>query len=53
MTAFPAILKPWRDDRPIFIAALFIVAILVAGAAYTWERFGSAPRVKKTLEVFR
>ena len=53
MTAFPAILKPSRDDRPIFIAALFIVAILVAGAAYTWEPFGSAPRVKKTLEVFR
>ena len=43
MTAFPAILKPSRDDRPIFIAALFIVAILIAGTAYTWQRFGSAP----------
>jgi ribose transport system permease protein len=43
VTAFPAILKPSRDDRPIFIAALFIVAILIAGTAYTWERFGSAP----------
>ena len=43
MTAFPALLKPSRDDRPIFIAALFIVAILAAGTAYTWERFGSAP----------
>jgi ribose transport system permease protein len=43
VTAFPAILKPSRDDRPIFIAALFIVAILAAGTAYTWERFGSAP----------
>ena len=43
MTAFPAILKPSRDDRPILIAALFIVAILIAGTAYTWERFGSAP----------
>ena len=32
-----------RDDRPIAIAALFIVAILIAGTAYTWARFGSAP----------
>jgi ribose transport system permease protein len=32
-----------RDDRPIAIAALFIVAILIAGTAYTWTRFGSAP----------
>jgi ribose transport system permease protein len=32
-----------RDDRPIAIAALFIVAILLAGTVYTWERFGSAP----------
>ncbi len=32
-----------RDDRPIAIAALFIVVILVAGTAYTLERFGSAP----------
>jgi ribose transport system permease protein len=32
-----------RDDRPILMAALFIVVILVAGTAYTWERFGSAP----------
>ena len=31
-----------RDDRPILIAALFIVAILFAGTAYTRERFGSA-----------
>jgi ribose transport system permease protein len=43
VTAFPAILKPSRDDRPILIAALFIVAILVAGTIYTWQRFGSAP----------
>jgi ribose transport system permease protein len=43
VTTFPAILKPSRDDRPILIAALFIVAILVAGTIYTWERFGSAP----------
>ena len=43
MTAFPAILKPSRDDRPILIAALFIVAILIAGTAYTLHRFGSAP----------
>ena len=32
-----------RDDRPIFIAALFIVAILIAGTVYTVTRFGSAP----------
>ena len=43
MTALSVILKPSRDDRPILIAALFIVAILVAGTAYTLERFGSAP----------
>ena len=43
MSAFPAILKPSRDDRPILIAALFIVAILLAGTAYTWRQFGSAP----------
>ena len=43
MTAIPARLTLPRDDRPIVIAALFIVAILIAGTAYTWERFGSAP----------
>ena len=43
MTALSLILKPSREDRPILIAALFIVAILVAGTAYTLERFGSAP----------
>ena len=32
-----------RDDRPIVIAALFIVIILIAGTAYTMQRFGSAP----------
>ena len=32
-----------RDDRPIVIAALFILVILVAGTAYTIVRFGSAP----------
>jgi ribose transport system permease protein len=43
VTALPAILKPSRDDRPILIAALFIVAILIAGTVYTLHRFGSAP----------
>ena len=43
MTVLPANLTLSRDDRPIFIAALFIVAILIAGTAYTWQRFGSAP----------
>lgn len=32
-----------RDDRPILIAAVFIVVILVAGTVYTFARFGSAP----------
>ncbi len=32
-----------RDDKPIVIAALFIIAILIGGTAYTWTRFGSAP----------
>jgi ribose transport system permease protein len=32
-----------RDDRPIAIAALFIIAILVAGTSYTLWKFGSAP----------
>jgi ribose transport system permease protein len=43
VTALSVILKPSREDRPILIAALFIVAILIAGTAYTLERFGSAP----------
>jgi ribose transport system permease protein len=48
VTAITAILKPSRDDRPILIAALFIVAILVAGTLYTWQRFGSAPLLSPT-----
>jgi ribose transport system permease protein len=43
VTALSVILKPSREVRPILIAALFIVAILIAGTAYTLERFGSAP----------
>jgi hypothetical protein len=35
VTVIPTNLMPSRDDRPIFIAALFIVAILTAGTAYT------------------
>jgi ribose transport system permease protein len=45
MTVIPARLTLSRDDRPILIAASFIVAILIAGTAYTWERFGSAPLI--------
>src|SRR5215472_14378449 len=37
-----------RDDRPILIAALFILVILVAGSAYTIARFGSAPLLSPT-----
>jgi ribose transport system permease protein len=45
MTVIPARLTLSRDDRPILIAAFFILAILIAGTAYTWERFGSAPLI--------
>ena len=48
MTAIPAIFRPSRDDRPIVIAALFIVVILIAGTLYTWQRFGSAPLLSPT-----
>jgi ribose transport system permease protein len=37
-----------RDDRPILIAALFILVILVAGTIYTFARFGSAPLLSPT-----
>ncbi|HXL31494.1 MAG TPA: ABC transporter permease, partial [Bradyrhizobium sp.] len=37
-----------RDDRPILIAALFILVILVAGTTYTIARFGSAPLLSPT-----
>jgi ribose transport system permease protein len=43
LSAFPASLSLSRDDRPIAIAALFIVVILIAGTAYTMAHFGSAP----------
>jgi ribose transport system permease protein len=48
VTAIPAGRLLSRDDRPIVIAALFIVAILIAGTAYTWARFGSAPLLSPT-----
>ena len=48
MSTIPARLTLPRDDRPILIAALFIVAILIAGTVYTWERFGSAPLISPT-----
>ncbi|HZZ61668.1 MAG TPA: ABC transporter permease [Roseiarcus sp.] len=48
MMARSAILRPSRDDRPILIAALFILAILLAGTVYTWERFGSVPLLSPT-----
>jgi ribose transport system permease protein len=37
-----------RDDRPILIAALFILVILVAGTTYTIAHFGSAPLLSPT-----
>jgi hypothetical protein len=48
VSTIPARLTLPRDDRPILIAALFIVAILIAGTTYTWERFGSAPLISPT-----
>jgi ribose transport system permease protein len=48
VSAFPAGLTLSRDDRPIAIAALFIVVILVAGTAYTLAHFGSAPLLQPT-----
>jgi ribose transport system permease protein len=48
VTAIPARPALSRDDRPILIAALFVVVILMAGTAYTWERFGSAPLLSPT-----
>ena len=43
-----ASLRLSRDDRPILIAALFILVILVAGTVYTFARFGSAPLLSPT-----
>jgi ribose transport system permease protein len=48
VSTIPARLTLPRDDRPILIAAFFIVAILIAGTAYTWERFGTAPLISPT-----
>src|SRR5262249_3909464 len=42
------LLRLSRDDRPILIAALFILVILVAGTAYTVAHFGSAPLLSPT-----
>jgi ribose transport system permease protein len=48
MIALPRALTLSRDDRPIVIAALFLVAILIAGTVYTWVRFGTAPLLSPT-----
>jgi len=48
MSALAGGLKLSREDRPIAIAALFLVAILIAGTVYTWVRFGSAPLLSPT-----
>lgn len=37
-----------RDDKPIAIAALFIVVILVAGTIYTLARYGTMPLLTPT-----
>ena len=44
-----------RDDRPIVIAALFIVVILVAGTVYLWLVSGARRCCRPTicLEQFR
>jgi ribose transport system permease protein len=48
VSAFPASLTLSRDDRPIAIAGLFIVVILIAGTVYTLAHFGSAPLLSPT-----
>jgi ribose transport system permease protein len=48
MTANLANLTLSRDDRPIVIAAMFIIVILIAGTAYTWAHFGSLPLLSPT-----
>jgi len=40
-----------RDDKPIAIAATFILVILIAGTIYTLDRFGSAPLFSPTYLV--
>jgi ribose transport system permease protein len=37
-----------REDKPIAIAALFIVVILIAGTIYTLTRYGNAPLLSPT-----
>lgn len=37
-----------QDDRPILIAAAFIVVVLLAGTAYTMTSFGNAPLLSPT-----
>src|SRR5215471_12664698 len=46
MTTVPLGLS--RADRPILIAAMFVLIILVAGTVYTFARFGSAPLLSPT-----
>jgi ribose transport system permease protein len=48
VSALPVGLTLSRDDRPIAIAGLFIVVILIAGTAYTLAHFGSAPLLSPT-----
>jgi len=48
MSALPLRMKLSRDDRPILIAALFLVVILTAGTIYTWVRYGNAPLLSPT-----
>ena len=43
MTRFSALSRLSRDDKPIAIAAMFILVILIAGTAYTLARYGTAP----------
>lgn len=40
-----------REDKPIVIAAMFIVVILIAGTIYTYMRYGNAPLLSPTYLV--
>ncbi len=47
-TRFSPLSRLSRDDKPIAIAAMFILVILIAGTVYTLARFGTAPLLTPT-----
>lgn len=49
--ATPSRFRLSREDKPIAIAAMFIVVILIAGTIYTYMRYGNAPLLSPTYLV--